>query len=181
MRIKATIVLMWFVCARPVLAQQSPSFKLIEQAFNAGGHPTGGVVQTSANFRITLDAVGEEVTMLSMASSSFHMDAGFVSRYPPPQEVHNLQFPTDKATLSWNVEKSVGGYDIHRDFLAALPGLQYGACLLVRLPDETTTDSDTPPVGQGFFYLVAAENHLWEHGTKGFRSNGVERQGTVCP
>jgi hypothetical protein len=33
----------------PSLAQQSASFKIEEHAFNAGGHPHGGVVMVSAH------------------------------------------------------------------------------------------------------------------------------------
>ena len=42
-------------------------------------------------------------------------------------------------------------------------------------------DTHELETGEGYFYLVTAENRLDEEGTKGFSHDGPEREGTVCP
>jgi hypothetical protein len=108
------------------------------------------------------------------------MEVGFVPPYPPPGEVLGLRF-SDKQTLQWDPEKSVGDYNLYRDLIGTLPSLGFGACHQQDLVDETATDPSVPAAGQGFFYLATAENRLDEEGSKGSRSDGIERQGTTCP
>jgi len=162
------------------LAQQSASFKLEEHVFNAGGHPEAGAVLTSAGFKITLDAIGEDVMAASLTSASFHMGGGFGPAYPPPREITGLRF-TDKTTLVWDPEKSVGVYNFYRDLISNLAGLGFGNCQQQDLVAATAMDADAVPLNDGFFYLATAENRLDEEGTKGSRSNGTERMGTACP
>ncbi len=89
---------------------------------------------------------------------------------------------TDAQTLVWNPERSVGTYNLYRDLLSGLAGLGYGGCEQQELTGETATDSDAVPAGDGFFYLVTAENLLAEEGTKGFLSNATERGNpSPCP
>ena len=180
MRTIKALVLGGAVLALPALAQQSASFKLTEHAFNAGGNPEQGLVLDSTSFRVTLDAIGDSVATIGMTSPSFHMDGSFGLSYPPPGEVLGLRF-SDHQTLHWDPEKSVGDYNLYRDSLSNLSGGGYGLCVQLELPDETTTDSDTPPSGDSYFYLVTAENRLDEEGTKGSTSSGVERLGNFCP
>lgn len=134
----------------------------------------------SASFMVSLDAIGDGVHLAGASSASYQMDAGFVIAYPPPLEVLNLAF-TSETTLVWSPEKSVGRYNVYRGLLSSLPG-GYGVCLAANVPSESLTDADVPPAGQGFFYLVTAENRLGEEGTKGHDSHGVERvNATPCP
>ena len=161
-----------------VLAQTSTSFKLSEHAFNAGGHPDGGTVATSANFKVSLDAIGEAVLGTALSSGSFNIDSGFGSAYPPPSEVSDLLF-TDKVTLEWDAAKSAGIYNLYRDLHSNLQG--FGDCEQQDLAATTTTDNDAVPPGDGYVYLVTVENLLDEEGTKGFQSDGMEREGAVCP
>ena len=162
------------------LAAESASHKLNEFVFNSGGHPLGGAVSTSASYRITLDAVGEGVAGGTSSSASFLMGEGFVSAYPPPGEVNDILF-SNKTTFAWDPEKSVGSYNLYRDLISTLAG-GFGVCHPPELLTETTTDTDVPAVGTGYFYLVTAENLLDEEGTKGFRSNGTERANLApCP
>jgi hypothetical protein len=179
---KSAVVLALSVLAHTsVLAQQSSNFKLVEQAFNAGGHPRDGTVLVSASFRIRLDAIGDPVAAAALSSSSFHMGGGFVSAYPPPGEVLGLLF-TDEENLAWGIERSVGTYAIYRAATTTLPGLGYGTCLDSALTDESYTDSDLPSSDQAFFYLVTALNLLGEEGTKGYDSFGAERPNPApCP
>jgi len=163
------------------MAQSSVSYKLTEFTLNNGGDPTNGSSAASTSHRIRLDAIGDTVTAAALASASHRVDAGFVSYYPPPGEVHGQLF-TGKTTLIWSPEKSIGTYDVYRASVSSLPGLGYGACLQSGLTAETATDAATPSAGQGYFYLVTARNRLGEIGTKGFASSGIERANAApCP
>jgi hypothetical protein len=165
----------------PSAAQQSASYKLTECTLNAGGHPANGVVLTSANRRLRLDAAGDPLVGTARASATFHADAGFTSAYPPPGQVLGLAFG-DRTTLRWNAEKSVGSYNLYRDVLSALAGGDYGTCLQRDLPSETASDTGRPPTHSGWFYLVTARNRLNEEGTKGTNSAGAERPNSApCP
>ena len=117
---------------------------------------------------------------VSLESASFRIDPSWGLSYPPPDEVSGLLF-SDAETLAWGAERSVGVYQLYRDRISALTGLDYGECEQQNLQHPTTTDADPVPAGDGFFYLVTAQNRLAEEGTKGFRSDGDERHGTVCP
>lgn len=167
--------------AAPAWAQQSASYQLREHAFNAGGRPDQGTLAQSPNFRVSLDAVGDPLSRAGLSSASFGMDGGFVSPYPPPQEVIGLEF-SDNQALLWNPEGSTGTYDLYRGLVSTLSGLAYGSCHQQGLTDETTTVADVPPSGDSYFYLVTAENLLSEEGTKGFDSTGTERASpSPCP
>ena len=164
----------------PALAQTSTSFKLEEHSFNAGGHPEAGSFPTSASFRITLHSVGDAISGRGLSSASFNLDACFSSAYPPPGEVTNLRF-SDKDTLEWDSEESVGDYNLYRNLISNINGLLFGACTEENITGPTTDDVAVVPDGDGYFYLVTAENRLDEEGTKGFQSDTSEREGTVCP
>ncbi len=168
------------VIATPVAAQQSASFRADDHVVNAGGSPAAGAVPASAGFRVTLASIGEPLGRRSLSSASFRSDAGFATAYPPPREVTGLRFAS-KTSLSWDAERSAGTYNLYRDAIASLPGLGFGTCLQPGLTSAGATDADPVPVGGGYFYLATAVNRLHEEGTKGFRSNGAERQGAACP
>jgi hypothetical protein len=165
----------------PVRGQASANFKLYEHTLNAAGNPAGGTVLASSNFRITLDALGQGIMGPGLASTSWRMDAGFVSGYPPPGEVTGVRFGADHITLTWNPEMSVGTYDLYRGVARVfLP--DFGSCDQYGLTSETAADSDVPSVGSGFFYLVTARNRLREEGTKGLYASGTERPNPIpCP
>ena len=178
---RIALLLLAGLIALPALAQESASYKLKESVFNAGGHPKDGEIASSASFRVTLGAVGEGVARTGQASSSYRMDGGFVNTYPPPGEVAGLGF-SNKTTLTWRPEKSIGVYNLYRDLLSALGGGGYGDCQQYDLTGETATESGTPPAGNGWFYLVTAENRLREEGTKGNNSAGALRPNpSPCP
>jgi hypothetical protein len=167
--------------ALPSLAQESPSFRLNEHSLNAGGHPRDGAVASSARFRISLDALGGTVARTGMASPRFLMDAGFVSVYRPPGEVAWLWFQ-DEDWLNWSPESSAGDYNLYRDPISDLVSLDYGHCLAHDIPATTTVDADLPAVGEGFFYLVTAENRLNQEGPKGWGSFNLYRMNAnPCP
>jgi hypothetical protein len=172
------------VCAGlPALAQSSASYEITDRAMNAGGHPAGGVVMSSGGpvgYRVTLDAIGDGVVATGMHGGPYVMDAGFVNTFPPPGEVSKMWF-NDHDSVEWQAEKSAGAYNVYRDLMSNILGLGYGQCFDPGVPTTTDSDPGTPPAGDGWFYLVTAENRLGEEGTKGWPSSGPEREGTVCP
>jgi hypothetical protein len=163
------------------LAQTSASYKLKEYTFNNGGDPANGSFASSVSYRIKLDAIGDAIVTTGLSSASQHMDGGFVGDYPPPGEVKGDVF-TNKTTLAWSPEKSVGTYDVYRAAISSLPGLAYGTCFQNGITTETATDTATPSAGQGYFYLITARNRLGEIGTKGYSTSGMERANAApCP
>lgn len=169
--VKAMIRVSGLLIGGLALAQSSPSFNLDEHVLNAGGHPDGGPIPSSISFQATLDSVGEGISALGCASTSFLLDASFSSAYPAPAEVSGVEFTSD-TILEWDPQRSMV-YNLYRDLVSNLVGLGFGSCLA---PSErtlpTATDSETPAVGDGYFYLVTAENRLDEEGTKGFQAMG---------
>lgn len=165
---------------RPALAQTSPSFKLTESTIDAGGNPLQGSRLTSAHYHVKFDAIGETVVRVGLGSASFHMDGGFVGRYPPPSEVKGLRF-SNRTTLRWNPERSIGRYEVYRGGIASLPG-SFGTCFASGLASETTNDAASPAKGAGYFYIVTARNTLLEEGAKGYQSSGAEESNMApCP
>ena len=164
-------------------AQQSTSFTLEEHVFNAGGHPQSGAIPTSASFQITLDALGEGLVATPMSSTSFQMEGGFGSAYPPPGEAENLQF-SDATTLSWDPERSRGDYALYQGLVMVPFDADYGLCWQPPpiLATETATVTGLTGVGDALFYLVTSRNRLGEEGPKGFDHLGAERDNPVpCP
>ena len=163
--------------------QQSGSFTLEEHVFNAGGGPQSGAIPTSASFQITLDALGEGLVAAPMLSTSFQMEGGFGSAYPPPGEAENLRF-TDATTLVWDAEPSRGDYALYQGLVAVPFDAGYGSCEQPPpvLAAETATVTALPGTGDVLFVLVTARNRLAEEGPKGFDHAGVERDNPVpCP
>jgi hypothetical protein len=171
----------WLVLgASAATGQESAGYNLKEHTVNAAGHPDAGTVMASAGYRITLDAVGDAVAPVGLASASFQMDGGFAIAYPPPGEVTGLLFSADGASFSWDIQAAAGTYNVYRDVISALPGGLNGLCLQGGLTANASKDTQTP--GTGWFYLVTSRNSLGEEGTKGFASSGVERANPgPCP
>jgi hypothetical protein len=153
-------------------AQTSASYRLEEHVFNSGG--TGTL--SSAGFRITLSSIGENAVAFRLTGASYDAGAGFVGRYAPPGEVVGLVF-NDHETLSWVANRTADSYQVYRDGSAS----GYGSCLQSGVNSTSVIDSDDPPGGSGFFYLVTAGNRLGEKGTKGDDSASMARGGATCP
>jgi hypothetical protein len=180
-RTLSCVLLLLPFCALPALAQTSASYHLNEHTLNAGGQPANGTVSTSASFHLKLDAIGDAVVGSGMTSASFHADGGFVGVYPPPGEVRGLAF-TSVSSMVWNPEKSVGQYEMYSDLISQLQSGGTGTCLQSGLTSESATDTTTPALGSGLFYIVTARNLLNEEGTKGYKTGGAERPNTLpCP
>lgn len=162
------------------LAQSSGSFQVSESEFNHGGRPEQGSIATSFSFRITLDTLGASFATASLSGSSRSVSHGWASTYGPPSEVEDVQFVASD-TLDWIGEATAYDYQLYRDTLSNLSGLGYGECVQTGITSSTTTDTELPAAGNGFFYLVTAQNRLGEKGAKGKQSNGSTRGGAVCP
>lgn len=172
----AGVVLCALELATP--AQTSTNYQNKEHTVNAGGNPAP--VLTSTNYSVTLSSIGDGLSGTGMSSPGYSLDGGFPAPYPPPGEVLDLQF-TNKTTIGWEPERSVGTYSLYRGLVSGLSS-GYGTCLTQGLPSAQATDAEVPATGQCFFYLVTAENRTAEEGTLGNESNGTPRPNTApCP
>ncbi len=63
--------------------QSSASFSVASGTFNSGGTP-GNDSPASANYRISVAAIGEMVSAANLSSTSYSMAIGFVASNHPP-------------------------------------------------------------------------------------------------
>jgi hypothetical protein len=97
-----------------------------------------------------------------------------------PSEVSGLRFDADKATLRWYGVSGADFYDISRGFLSALSGGDFGPCLVDDWVGTAHTDSDPPPApGDGFAYLVVADDGICGSGSPG-ASRPVNSNPVAC-
>ncbi len=118
-----------------------------------------------------------------MSSTSFEMEGGFGSGYPPPGEAENLRF-TDATTLVWDPERSRGSYALYQGLVTVPFDTGYGLCEQPppALATETATVTALTGTGDALFFLVTVRNRLAEEGPKGFDHAGVERGNPLpCP
>jgi hypothetical protein len=181
-RFLSVAVISFLFAPLPALAQQSANYRIVEQSFNAGGHPEGGTSPASATFSIRVDAIGDAVDGgETLTSATYSMDGSFTSGLRPPAEVGALRM-VDHETLVWAPEGPLASYNLYRDLLGQIGGLGYGSCEQHGLSEESATDPDQPPAGEGYFYLVTAENLLGDEGSKGSDSDGADRGNpSPCP
>jgi len=166
--------------AGSLVAQESPGFRITDQTFNAGGHPSEATRPASAGYRASLGSIGEPVAVGELGSPSYRLSAGFVSAYPPPGEVAELRF-TSPVNLTWTPQGSTGVYNVYRALVSGLPA-DSGSCWQDGLLVPEASDGDPLPSGATFFYLATAVNRLGEEGTKGRASDGSERANPApCP
>jgi hypothetical protein len=178
---RRAIVTLALLLGGTLLAQESTSYKLSEHTVNAGGYPKDGEVLHSTSFRMTLSAIGDNLTPTNLSSSNYQINGGLVGSYPPPGEVANLQF-TDATTLLWDVEPTRGNYNLYSGDVTQPFDPNYGVCQPPRIPTETTAFAATPALGEALFVLITVDNLIDEEGTKGTRSDGMERPNPVpCP
>jgi hypothetical protein len=102
-----------------------------------------------------------------------------------PTELRGLTMLPDKTGLQWNAAPTYAGttYDLLRGELNTLPvGPGAGeSCLGQGISGTTTTDTDVPATGHGFWYVVRERVASCGTGTYGFATNGTERISTACP
>jgi len=104
-----------------------------------------------------------------------------------PAEVCHLDVGADgtNSSLAWS--SSITGtstvYDALRGALNEFPvgtGSSEACLPPGGFPNPFTTDTDTPGIGTGFWYLARARNACGV-GTYGYQSNGTERISIACP
>ena len=90
--------------------------------------------------------------------------------------------------ISWNLAAGAASSDVLRGLVSALPVGPGGGdeiCLAQDLAAATLTDSESPGLGAGFWYLVRGGNTCAGKGSYGFVVQGgaptVERSSTTCP
>jgi len=105
--------------------------------------------------------------------------------FASPGEVSNTMFGADRLTLSWSSAAPTAGsatqHQVLRGLVAELPvGGASDSCIVAGTLASSVTDSDVPPAGAAFWYLVRAENACGI-GTYGATSGGSPRVGAACP
>ncbi len=81
----------------------------------------------------------------------------------------------DAALLSWLPAAAADAYSITRGDLASLAPGQYGAAIAEGVGGTAYADSDALAAGEGFFYLVQAQNYDCGLGPLGYDSEEQER------
>jgi hypothetical protein len=126
------------------------------------------------------DGVGDDCDCL--------IDDGMAWR--TPGEVRELHLVHDGAagetTLQWRRPRDRGGLHLRYDTLRSIaPGDFLGIAICLEAdggPDTTAFDTDEPPAGTGYFYLVRAESACADgQGPLGRDSSGSQRPGRLCP
>jgi len=80
--------------------QSSANFNISSSTFNSGGTPGNGSL-TSANYRVSVAAIGETLPAANLSSPSFSMAIGFVaSNHSPPVVIFRNGFESAD-TLLW--------------------------------------------------------------------------------
>ncbi|MDQ7008419.1 MAG: thrombospondin type 3 repeat-containing protein [Acidobacteriota bacterium] len=97
-----------------------------------------------------------------------------------PPEVTGLHADGDSVTtITWQSASFADEYDLHRGNFSQLSDSDYGSCQNDRDPDLTDTtfeEEQSPPAGNGFFFLVAGRNLACAvAGTLGATTSGEER------
>jgi hypothetical protein len=100
----------------------------------------------------------------------------------PPTEADGLAASADEVTFTWAATPGATSYDVVRgalDALAVGPGGGDELCF-GGLFDASVIDYQTPPSGEGFWYVARGRNACGA-GTYGEQSNGTPRDTTTCP
>src|SRR5262245_15091010 len=71
-----------------------------------------------------------------------------------PGEVTNLNVLSSQ-TISWDSLTGTEGYHVYKGTAAGLQAGNYGTCLLGSLQGTQASDTQNPPLGTAFIYLVA--------------------------
>jgi Tol biopolymer transport system component len=96
----------------------------------------------------------------------------------PPDAIAQLvvdRLMDGEAWLSWTPTVGADRYSITRGDLSSLTQTDYGACLAEGLETTNLVDPTLPAPGDGFTYLVQAQNFECGLGSQGFASWEVER------
>jgi hypothetical protein len=106
-----------------------------------------------------------------------------------PLEAHPFRAFKSGATahFAWRRELPFEGepddvWSIQRGTISGLrSAANYGTCLANSVDDDGFDDSDVPPAGEAYFYLIQGQNFECGLGTLGWRSTGAPRGPADCP
>jgi hypothetical protein len=101
--------------------------------------------------------------------------------FPPLAVEHLRVFKTAPTTaqVAWFGDVfAADAFSLRRGLLSQLGIGSYGSCIGEGLEDTGLTETDVPPVGDGYFYLAQEQNFECGLGTLGFGSGGEERDGS---
>lgn len=109
-------------------------------------------------------------------------DSTCVQNGSAPAEIANVRFSSGKTTVSWDGDTKATGYDVARGVLSDLRAMQnfrWADCFANRTTATSTTDTEDPKPGTGFYYLVRGRAKTCLLGTWG----GSLADGTLhgCP
>ena len=100
----------------------------------------------------------------------------------PPTSAAPLEF-TGKTTLTWE-DAALSGSDSFCLLRGSLPSLRagdYGGCLQANLASPTATDTESPGLGAGWFYLVHGRNAFGDGPLGVASSPGPRLPSAPCP
>ncbi len=86
--------------------------------------------------------------------------------------IPDLSAGSGNNTFSWSAIPTATTYNVYRGVLSLKSDTYYGSCFLRGLPVPTFTDTASPPLGEGYFYLVTGVKDGIE-GLLGFKMDGV--------
>jgi hypothetical protein len=101
--------------------------------------------------------------------------------FPVPAEVAALGF-TGHDDITWAEASGSGSsaFNLYRGTIASVAAGDYGTCVATRLPSSAFSDTEVPPPGETWTYLVAGVTSSGE-GTIGSTSSGAARvHGAPC-
>jgi len=99
---------------------------------------------------------------------------------PPPAVALDLAF-LDSVTLAWSASPGVASYNLYSGVIVGGGSVSDVICFAPGLSTPTATDSELPPAGMAFYYLVSGKNACGE-GSLGATSSGQERPNPApCP
>ncbi len=126
----------------PAWSQSSANFTVASSTFNNGGMPGNGALPTSANYHISVAAIGDTVSAATLSSTSFTIDIGFVASTHSPAVIFSDGFESGDTSL-WT--STVG----------KSPGIgKVGAGMVFAGHDpEVPSYPKTGPLGVGIAYL----------------------------
>jgi putative cofactor-binding repeat protein len=103
-----------------------------------------------------------------------------IGAYENQAEITRLRFDDD-TTLRWDGSRNTAMvFDVYRDVLSLFGPGSVGVCWQAGLTGTTVSETDLPPDGDGYAYLVVGRDALV--GSLGFDSDGSERTPLVsCP
>ena len=88
---------------------------------------------------------------------------------------------SEESLLEWNPEADALGYNVYSGTLSSLSPTDYGNCYRSNIFTSYTGIPETPPAGDGYFYLVTADM-VWGEGSLGNSSDGSPRiSDEMCP